>query len=158
VLNARSGALNNMKVILLQKVKGIGEADDVKEVADGYARNFLFPKHLAVQASLQALQVRDLHKKKITKEAEKDLHEQEILAGALDGLEIELVEKANEKGLLYAAVTPVKISKDLAGRGFTIAAEQIIMKPIKFTGSFEATIKLRHGLEATVTVAVSAKK
>jgi len=56
-----------MKVILLQKVPGIGDIDDVKEVADGYAKNFLFPRHLAVQASASAVAQVSAHKKKLAK-------------------------------------------------------------------------------------------
>ncbi len=147
-----------MKVILLQKVTGLGNADEVKEVAEGYARNFLFPKHLAVQASGQAMQERDAHHRKLAKEAEQDLKIQESLAERLDGLEIELFEKCNENGLLYAAVTPKKVSEALAKMNLAVDAQHIHMRPIKELGNAEATIKLQHGLEATVALVVSPKK
>ena len=97
-----------MKVILLQKVSGCGDIDEVKEVADGYARNFLFPRHLAVQASDKSILDVEARHKKQTRMAEEELHENEKLAARVDGVEIELVERANDKGLLYAAVTAAK--------------------------------------------------
>lgn len=145
-----------MKVILLQKVPGIGDIDDVKEVADGYARNFLFPRHLAVQASVGAVAQVSAHKKKMAKEAESDLQEQQSLADRLDGFVIEIKEKASDKGLLYAAVGPQRLVDELKKRGFVILKTQIVMKPIKEAGEFQATVRLRHGLEANVSIIVSA--
>jgi large subunit ribosomal protein L9 len=144
-----------MKVILLQKVPGIGDIDDVKEVADGYAKNFLFPRHLAVQASASAVAQVSAHKKKLAKEAENDLQEQQSLADRLDGMAIEVKEKISDKGLLYAAVGPQRLVDELKKRGFGILKTQVVMKPIKEAGEFQATIRLRHGLEANVNIIVS---
>lgn len=144
-----------MKVILLQKVPGIGDIDDVKDVADGYARNFLFPRHLAVQASVNAIAQVGAHKKKVAKEAEQDLHEQQSLADRLDGLTIDVKEKVSDKGLLYAAVGPQRVVDELKKRGFVVNRSQIVMKPIKAEGEFSATVRLRHGLEANIHIIVS---
>ena len=86
-----------MKVILLRSVPGLGDIDDVKEVAEGYARNFLFPKHLAVQASAKASNELVARKKKEVRQAEQDLSEQQNLAQRIDGLELEIKEKAMKK-------------------------------------------------------------
>ncbi len=145
-----------MKVILLQKVPGIGDVDELKEVADGYARNFLFPHHLAVQASVSAVAQVSAHKKKLMKDAENDLQEQQSLADRLDGMVIEIKEKASDKGLLYAAVGPQRLVDELKKRGVVILKTQIVMKPIKEAGEFQATVRLRHGLEANVNIIVSA--
>lgn len=145
-----------MKVILLQKVPGIGDIDELKEVADGYARNFLFPHHLAVQASVSAVAQVSAHKKKLMKDAENDLQEQQSLADRLDGMVIEIKEKASDKGLLYAAVGPQRLVDELKKRGVVILKTQIVMKPIKEAGEFQATVRLRHGLEANVNIIVSA--
>lgn len=147
-----------MKVILLQNVAGLGRADDVKEVAEGYARNFLFPKHLAVQASTQALSERDAHRRKLAKESERELKIQETLAEKLEGREVELLEKSNDSGMLYAAVTPLKVSQALDRLGFSVAPEQIKMRPIKEVTTAEVPIKFAHGLEATITVIINSKK
>lgn len=145
-----------MKVVLLQKVPGIGDIDDVKEVADGYARNFLFPRHLAVQASESTILRVNAHKKKVAKEAENDLKVQQSLADRLDSLVLEIKEKINEKGLLYAAVGAQRIADELKKRGFEISKAQINVKPIKEAGEFKVTVRLRHGLEARFSIIVSA--
>lgn len=146
-----------MKVILLKKVPGLGDIDDVKEVAEGYARNFLFPRHLAVQASPKAMQDVEAHHKKIAKEAEQELRSEQSLAERVDGYELEIAERANEKGVLFAAVTAEVVAKALSKAGFAVDKKQLGMKPIKEVGTYGIKIKLKHGLEADVTVIVVAK-
>jgi len=143
-----------MRVILLQKVAGVGKIDDVKEVADGYARNFLFPHHLAVQASEKALQDLKAQKAKQVKEETNDLQTQQNLAQKLSGLSLEFKAKASDKGQLYAAVTATTIANDLKKRGIIIDKDQITMEHIKEPGEFTALVKLRHGLEAEITINV----
>jgi len=143
-----------MKVILLQRVAGLGDIDDVKEVADGYARNFLFPHHLAVQASPKLLESAVARHKKQTKVAEDDLQEQQSIAGHVDGMEVEVKEKGNEQGVLYAAVSAQKILEALKKKGVKIEKEQLHMKAIKDFGPHPAKVKFRHGLEADITVSV----
>ncbi|MBI5729470.1 MAG: 50S ribosomal protein L9 [Candidatus Magasanikbacteria bacterium] len=144
-----------MKVILLQNVPGVGRADDIKEVADGYARNFLFARHLAVPASEKATNDLALKHKRVAKEAERDLSLQQKVAEKIEGQEIELKEKVSEAGHLYAAVTAVKVAEALKKAGYQITPEQIIMKPLKEAGTFPVKIKFRHGLEATVSVVIT---
>lgn len=144
-----------MKVILLQKVPKIGDIDDIVEVTDGYARNFLFPKHLAVQASPKALNDVKVQKQKKTKESETDLKEQQSLAERLDGLVIDIKEKSSDKGLLYAAIGPVRIIYELKKKGFKVEKSQIEMVPIKSAGDFEVGVHLRHGLEVVLNISVS---
>jgi len=146
-----------MKVILLAKVPGLGNVDDVKDVADGYAKNLLFPKHLAVQASAKALNEIALHKNRLAKEEERDLQEAQNMATKLDGMELRFSEKVNDKGMLYSAVNGQKISDKLAGLGYPVDKKQIIVSQIKTTGEFGAKIKFRHGLEASVRIIVSAQ-
>lgn len=146
-----------MKVILLQKVKGIGDVDEVKEVADGYARNFLFPNHLAIQASPKATNDLELKRKRQAKEAEQDLVDQQALAARVDGFEIEIKEKASQSGVLYAAVTPLKIVAALAKAGYAVIKEQVVIKPIKEAGTYPVRLRFRHGLEAVVNVIVTTK-
>jgi len=144
-----------MKVILLQKVPSVGNAEDIKEVSDGYAINFLFPRHLAVQASPKALSDLTAHKNKKVKEEAKDLREQQDLAAKLDGMELKFTEKANEKGLLYSALSAQKISDMLKKKGYEVDKKQIETPSIKSVGEYRAKIKFRHGLEATLSVTVS---
>lgn len=145
-----------MKVILLKKVPGLGDIDDVKDVADGYARNFLFKNNLAVQASPKAVQDLSEKKRKVERQSIQDLAAAQRLASKLDGLEIIVKEKANDTGKLYAAVNPQKISKALAKIGYQVKPEQIVTEPLKGTGSFNVEIKLGHGLEAEINVIIEA--
>jgi len=145
-----------MKVILLQNVPGLGKADEVKNVADGYARNFLFPKHLAVQSTAAAIATIEAQKKKKSKDELKDLQKQQSLAEKLDGLEVMFTEKASESGQLYAAVSAAKISEALKKMGYEVDKDLILInKPIKEAGEFEVAVKLRHGLEAKLDIIVS---
>lgn len=146
-----------MKVILLKKVAGLGAEHDVKEVADGYARNFLFPRHLAVQATGQAVTEVGAKKAKANRDEEKDLQRAQALAARMDGLEVEIKQKANEKNVLYAAITTSHIVEKLARLGYTITKSQITLsKPIKEVGSFPAKISFGHGLEADISIIVTA--
>lgn len=144
-----------MKVILLGKVRGLGNMDDIKDVADGYARNFLFPQHLAVPASMQVMADLEAAKKRRAKEEAADLQRQQAVAERLDGLELEIKEKANEQGMLYAAVAPAKVAEALAKFGFNIDKERVVMRPpIKAVGEYPIKIKFRHGLEAEVKLTI----
>lgn len=146
-----------MKVILLAKVAGLGNIDDVKDVADGYAMNFLFPRHLAVQASKSAITELDAQRKKKAKEEENDLREQQSLADRLDGLELKFTDKVSDKGQLYSAITAQKIAERLALMKLSVDKKQITVPPIKAAGEFNARVKFRHGLSAKVRIIVSAQ-
>jgi len=133
----------------------MGDIDDVKEVAEGYARNFLFPKHLAVQATESATtKIETKHTKEI-KLAERDLHDQQAVAAKINGFEMELKEKSSKQGVLYAAVTPQKVAEALQRRGYKLDPKQLIMKPIKELGHHVVRVKFRHGFEAEITVDVN---
>lgn len=145
-----------MKVILLKDVSGLGRADDIKEVADGYARNFLFVKNLAIQASPKAAQtIAEKHSKE-HKAAAAELSSLQALAGRVDGAEVELREKASSAGVLYAAVTANKIATTLQKMGFKVEPEQVKIKPFKEIGTYAVKLKFAHGLEADVTVHIQA--
>jgi len=144
-----------MKVILLEKVTGLGDVDAIKDVADGYAVNFLFPRHLAVLASPRAMADLKAAQHRKEKEAETDLREMQSLASRLDGLALTLTEKTNDAGFLYAAVGSQKIADTLKSKGFDISKNQIIVKPLKETGEFPVLVKLRHGLEAKLSIIIN---
>lgn len=143
-----------MKVVLLQEVKGLGKADEIKEVNEGYARNFLFPKHWAVIARDKALKELSDKKLKQSKDAEADLKMQQDLAAKLNGVEIHIKEKASDAGVLYAAIGHAKIMQELGRRGIKIERNQLGNTTIKKAGEFPVKVKLRHGLEAEITVRV----
>lgn len=145
-----------MKVILIKNIKGVGNIDDVKDVAEGYARNFLFPNHFAIQATAADLQKRDVRQRSSVQQSVSNLRKQQSLAGQLDGLEVVFAEKVNEQGVLYAAITPQKISLILNKMGFSVKPDQVIVKPLKAVGKFPAIIRLGHGLESEIVVIINA--
>ncbi|OGH91359.1 MAG: 50S ribosomal protein L9 [Candidatus Magasanikbacteria bacterium RIFOXYD2_FULL_39_9] len=143
-----------MRVILIQNVPGLGKIDDIKEASEGYSRNFLFAKNLAIPATAKALQEVEARRNRQVKDLEQDLRGQQSLADKLDGFEINIKEKVSASGALYASVGPQKISEMLAKSGFKIDKNQIIIKPVKEVGEYKATIKFAHGLEAEIIVNV----
>ncbi len=147
-----------MKVILLEKVSGLGDIDDIKEVSDGYALNHLFPRHLAVQASAQKVAQLKAKEKKMIKDEEKELREAQSLADRLEGYNLVIEDKVNEENFLYAAVTPQRIAQALKTYGFPLNKNMVTSEPIKEIGDYKIKIKMRHGLEATINLLINAKE
>lgn len=144
-----------MKVILLQNMPNLGDKDEIKEVAVGYARNFLIPQGLAQQATPQAIAELEARKEKEARQAEVDLAKTEQLAGKLEGQVIEITAKANEEGKLYAAISPTKITVALKEKGFEISPDKIQAEHIKELGEHEVVINLPHRLEARITLIIN---
>jgi len=148
-----------MKVILLQDVEELGKRNDVKNVTDGYARNFLFPKKMAVLATKQAIEDLEKQKELEAQKAEQELKKIEETVAQIEGLEFEIVEKIDESGKLYGSINEVRIAKILKDKGFNIKKKQIkIPQPIKDLGEFPVTILFDHGLEAEIKLIVMEEK
>lgn len=144
-----------MRIILLKDVPNLGQKGEIKEVALGYARNFLIPQGLAEIATPQI--IAEIERQKVIEEklAEQELKKVEDLAAKLDGREFEVPVKISETGTLYATITPLKISTILKNKGFNIKKEQIITEPIKELGEHEVLIRLPHNLEAKINLIVN---
>jgi large subunit ribosomal protein L9 len=144
-----------MKVVLLKDVPKLGRKTDVKTVSPGYAKNFLFPRGLAmVLTSTVALELEQQTEAQ-KKQAEKDLLAAESLAQKLDGLEVEIPLKVSKDGIGYASLSAQKIAETLNGLGLKISKSQVKIKsPIKKLGEHMVTVSLPHGLEAEVKVIV----
>ena len=148
-----------MKVILLQDIENIGKKDDVKNVAAGFARNFLFPRKLAITATKKAIQENEKLKKEQEKKAEQELKTAQEIASKIDGLELEIKEKIDEKGQLYGSVNENTIIQALKEKGFNIKKKQIkIPQPIKEPGEHLANILFDHNLEAEIKLIVIEEK
>lgn len=148
-----------MKIILLQDVEKLGKKNEVKEVADGYARNFLFPNKLAILATQSEIVKAEEQKKIDAQKAEKELAHFQELASQLDGLELEIEDKADDDGNLFGAISVAKIIEKIKEQGFEIEKNQVkITEPIKEVGEREVLIELPHNLEVKVKVIVIAKK
>ncbi|MFA6285296.1 MAG: 50S ribosomal protein L9 [Parcubacteria group bacterium] len=141
-----------MKVILLKNVDKLGKEGEVKEVADGYARNFLVPQDLAKPATEQALREAELSAVKKSKVDQTDLEDAQKLAEQLDGRELFIKVKEKE-GKLFGSVNEKTIAKTLADEGLSVGPQNIkLEEPIKEVGDFDVQINLDHGLEANIKV------
>lgn len=142
-----------MKVILLRDYKGLGEKDQVVDVKDGYARNFLIPQGIAKEATPQVL--RELEQKRLAEERRRQRQRQRLeeLKKKLAKVSITINVKTGEEGKLYGAVTTIDIAKALKEEGFEIDRHAIILEePIKELGVYQVPIRLAPDLEAKVKV------
>tara|TARA_Y100000310_G_C20102045_1_gene543188 strand:- start:23 stop:463 length:441 start_codon:yes stop_codon:yes gene_type:complete len=146
-----------MKVVLIKDVPNLGKADDIKDVAVGYANNFLFKRNLALPASKNALDNVNAKQAKKAKQEEKDLTGQQAVAGKLDGYELDLAEKVSSSGSLYASIGSQAVAKALRDKGFDVNKKQIQMQAIKEVGQYDIKVKFSHGLEAGVKLTVLSK-
>lgn len=148
-----------MKVILLKDVEKLGKKYEIKEVADGYAKNYLIPKGLAKVANEKNLKWLEKQKEKEEKKAEEELIKVQNLASAIDGQEIVIPVKVGENGQLFESITSQKIYEKLKEMGYNIKKNQILVdSPIKEIGEFPIKIKFPHNLEAEIKVVVIEEK
>jgi large subunit ribosomal protein L9 len=148
-----------MKVILLQDVDALGKKYEVKDVKDGYARNFLLPGKLAKPANRQALKWLADQKEIIEKKAEEDLKLSQGLASKLDGVELNIAVKVGEEGQLFESINNQKIVDKLKEMGFEVKKSQVKLEdPIKELGEFPINISLDHNLEVEIKVIITAEK
>ncbi len=143
-----------MKVILLADVPGQGKRGDVINVADGYARNYLFPRGLACEASEGKLKEMSARKKALAEREKKLADEARALARRLEGLTVTIRVKAGEGGKLFGSITGRDIADALAGQeGIEIDKKKILLKePLKHLGSYPVPVKLHPGVSATINV------
>jgi len=149
-----------MKVILTKNIPKIGKAGDIKNVADGYARNMLFPKQLAVPATPEAERALEFQKELRAKKTNKTLENIEENVNNLDGMEFVIKAKANEESeKLFGSVSEKDIIDTVKRSGIKINKKQIkIESPIKTVGEHEVTIAFEHGLEARIKIIVEKKE
>jgi len=148
-----------MKIILLQNVDNLGQKNEVKEVKDGFARNFLIPKGLAKPATKKNLEWSETQKETEVKEAEEELKKVQERAETIDGQEIVILVKVGDNEQLFESITPQKISEKLKELGFDIKKNQIVMaEPIKELGEFPIKISFQHNLEAEIKVIITSEE
>ena len=141
-----------MKVILLDNIKGVGKKDEIINASDGYARNYLLPKKLAVEANAENMS--KLNNKKESANYKKDQEKQqaEELAKKLKGIMLKIKVKAGENGKIFGGVTSKEISENLKTQyNFAVDKKKIELKDtIKTLGSFNVSIKLFEGITAII--------
>lgn len=146
-----------MKVILKENIETLGHIGDIVKVAPGYARNYLLPKGLAVEATEKNAKELEHVKRQMAYKKNKALESAKILAAKLGELPVALQHKAGEEGKLFGSVTNMEIAAFLKEKGFDIDRKNIVLaEPIKHVGEFEVQVKIHPEVPATLKVTVSA--
>ncbi len=144
-----------MKVILQKDIQNLGEAGDIRDVSDGYARNYLLPRNLVILANEASKKILQHQEKLIKIKKAKRRKHSEKLFESLKDLEVKIAANAGEEGKLFGAVTPIDIAKKLKELGFEIDKRKIIQdEPIKQVGDYVIPLKLDAGLTAEIKVIV----
>ena len=141
---------------MLEDIDKVGKKYDVKEIKDGYARNFLIPKNLVKIAIAKNMKWLEAQKQTKAAVAEEDLKKVETRVSAIDGQEIIISVKVGDKGQLFESITPQKISEKIKELGIVVNASQIELEGlIKELGEFPVKIKFEHNLEAEIKIIIS---
>ena len=145
-----------MKVILKQDVKGHGKVGDLVSVSDGYARNFLFPRGLAIVADAQAMNEFRNKEESVKYHAAVEKQKAEDAAALLKGQGLTVHAKAGQNGKLFGSVTSKEVAEEL-NRRFSLQLDKrkIVMDDIKAFGAYPVEIKLHPGVVAKITVTVT---
>jgi len=142
-----------MKVILTQTVDRLGKIGDVVDVKDGYARNYLFPKNAAKEATPGNMKILDSLKKKQALEDAKRLDEAKALAEKIAALSITISAKAGEEEKLFGTVTTEMISAALGNEKITVDKKDIVLdEPIKKLGVYQVGVKVHPEVKASLRV------
>ena len=146
-----------MKVVFLSDVAGVGQAGEVKDVAEGFARNRLLPRGLALPATPDVVKNWEERKKGQGRRQAREREGLEALAKRLDGMEIRLVAKTGGGQKLYGSITSADIAAELSRQGIELDRRQIELPgPIKELGQHLVAVKLAPGLSAQLRVNVEA--
>ena len=147
-----------MQIILIEDVDGLGFVGDTVKVKPGYARNYLLPKGLALEANTRNASQLKHRKQMVASRVAKKRTEAEALAGRLRGMAIEIAVLVGEGGRLFGSVTNRDIEQALVARGFVIDRKKISLEgPIRELGEHTAKVRIHPDVEAPVTVSVVAK-
>ncbi len=143
-----------MKVILLQDIKGVGKKDQIINANDGYAKNFLFPRKLAVEAGDNNLKHLDNKKKAEAAQAQALLEQAQALGKKVEETKVVIKVKTGDNGKLFGAVTNKEISAALKEQGLDIDKKKISAEPIKALGETSVTVKLHPKVSSALKVIV----
>jgi len=149
-----------MKVVFLKDVTRVGRAGEVKEVADGYAKNFLLPKKLALPATPSSIKMAEAQLRKEEQGQQRHAEELVEVARQLEGLSLDFKMKVMEEGRLYGSIRDTQIAEELKRlTGIDIERARIeLLEPIRQLGSYELTIRLGRDLAPKVKVVVTGEE
>ncbi len=145
-----------MKVILTERVPTLGNVGDIVNVSVGHARNFLYPRKLAVLADESNKRELEHHKRRLNKKVQAEKNVALDTKKKVEGLHFDLIKRVGANGKLFGSVTTGDLSQMLAEKGATVERRQITLDaPIKGLGSYKAKVKLFADVEAHFTVKVA---
>ena len=148
-----------MEVILKEDVEKLGHRGDVIKVAEGYGRNFLLPKKLAMEATAANKAVIEQMKQAAVRHSAREKSEAELLVGQLNSVELVFERKVGENDHLFGSVTSSEIAHQLEQKGFTIDRRKLqLEEPLRQLGEFHVPIKLHREVTAHVKVTVKAEE
>lgn len=144
-----------MKVILTADVKGQGKKGELVNVSDGYARNFLFPKNLAIEANSAAMSELKNRESAAAHHKKEEIDAAKALAAKLDGQTVVIKAKAGSQGKLFGAVTSKEVTAEI-NKKFSVSLDKkkTSMADIKNFGEYSAEVRLYTGISAKITVKV----
>ena len=144
-----------MKVILQKDVKGVGRVGELVNVSEGFARNFLFPRKLAAEATEKRVKEYEHLKRVAEAKKKKALAERQELLNKINGTTVTFKLAAGETDKLFGTVTTTDISKELQKMGHSVDRRDIhLEEPIKILGQHKAIVRYSEGLEAKIQIAV----
>lgn len=145
-----------MKLILKENIDTLGHIGDIVKVAPGYARNYLLPKGLAVEATEKNAKALDHIKRQMAYKKDKATESARALVAKLEELSIVLTHQSGEEGKLFGAVTNIELAAFLKDKGFDIDRKKIVLtEPIKHLGEFAVPVKIHPEFTATLKVTVN---
>ncbi|GIW40482.1 MAG: 50S ribosomal protein L9 [Candidatus Binatia bacterium] len=144
-----------MEVILKEEVPSLGSIGDIVDVKPGFARNYLFPRGLAVRADPRNRRMLEHEKRVAAEKRDREKRRAEALAAKLSAVRIEIRARAGEEGKLFGAVTNKDVEEALSREGISVDRRRILLEdPIKALGEYEVPVHLPLGVQAKVKVAV----
>jgi large subunit ribosomal protein L9 len=144
-----------MKVILIKDVPALGKAGEVRDVKDGYARNYLLPRSLAAPATDANLQSLASTRRAAQQREARALREADALKVRLESLVVEVRARAGEEGRLFGSVTAQDIAEAIAAKGIDVSKRQVeLAEPIKATGFYKIPIRIHQRQTAMVEINV----
>jgi large subunit ribosomal protein L9 len=144
-----------MEIILREDVDNLGKIGDIVKVRDGYGRNYLLPRGLAVEANRRNLRVLEHQKRLIAAKKERDQKQAQALGERLAALSVVVKARAGEEDRLFGSVTNQDIEKALSAQGVVVDRRKILLEePIKQLGTYTVPVSLAGGVRGNVTVQV----
>jgi len=145
-----------MKVILKENVEHLGDIGDIVKVAPGYARNYLLPKGLVVEATERNAKALEHTKRHLDYKKNKVLESARALAARIEALSLSIAHQAGEEGKLFGAVTTKELAEKLHAAGIEIDRKKIVADPIKHTGEYAIPVKIHPEVTATLKIVIVA--